>query len=101
MYYNSESVLIHFDGCHSFLQVYGLDLNPRAVKIAWINLFLNALDETGCPIFDEEKKTLLDRVEFYESDLLAYCREKNIQLDRIVGCIPQVLIDSALGTFLH
>lgn len=72
-------------------KVYGLDINPRAVKVAWINLFLNALDESGCPIFDEEKKTLLDRVEFYESDLLAYCRDNNIELDRIVGCIPQIL----------
>lgn len=72
-------------------KVYGLDINPRAVKVAWINLFLNALDENGCPIYDEEKKTLLDRVEFYESDLLAYCRDKHIELDRIVGCIPQIL----------
>ncbi|ONK73077.1 uncharacterized protein A4U43_C04F26920 [Asparagus officinalis] len=73
------------------LKVYGLDINPRAVKVAWMNLFLNALDENGSPNFDEEKKTLLDRVEFYESDLLAYCRDHNIQLDRIVGCIPQIL----------
>lgn len=72
-------------------KVYGLDINPRAVKVAWINLFLNALDENGCPIFDEDKKTLLDRVEFYESDLLAYCRDNKIELDRIVGCIPQIL----------
>ncbi|XP_008808958.2 methionine S-methyltransferase [Phoenix dactylifera] len=73
------------------LKVYGLDINPRAVKVARINLFLNALDENGLPIYDEEGKTLLDRVEFHESDLLAYCRDNNIQLDRIVGCIPQIL----------
>ncbi|XP_057447645.1 methionine S-methyltransferase [Lotus japonicus] len=72
-------------------KVYGLDINPRAVKISWINLYLNALDENGQLVYDEEKKTLLDRVEFYESDLLSYCREKDIQLDRIVGCIPQIL----------
>ncbi|KAK4254496.1 hypothetical protein QN277_009873 [Acacia crassicarpa] len=72
-------------------KVYGLDINPRAVKVSWINLYLNALDEKGQPIFDEEKKTLLDRVEFYESDLLAYIRDNEIQLDRIVGCIPQIL----------
>jgi hypothetical protein len=77
---------------HPFaLQVYGLDINPRAVKVSWINLYLNALDEKGQPIYDEEKKTLLDRVEFHESDLLSYCRENSIQLERIVGCIPQVL----------
>lgn len=72
------------------LQVYGLDINPRAVKISWINLYLNALDDNGQPIYDREKKTLLDRVEFYESDLLSYCRDNNIELERIVGCIPQV-----------
>lgn len=48
------------------------------------------MDEKGQPIFDAEKKTLLDRVEFHESDLLAYCRDNDIQLERIVGCIPQV-----------
>ena len=73
------------------LQVYGLDINPRAVKVSWINLYLNALDERGEPIYDEEKKTLLDRVEFHESDLLSYCKDHDIQLERIVGCIPQVL----------
>ncbi|GAB4847432.1 mitochondrial metal transporter [Ancistrocladus abbreviatus] len=72
-------------------KVYGLDINPRAVKISWINLYLNAFDENGEPIFDVENKTLLDRVEFHESDLLAYCRDHNIMLERIVGCIPQIL----------
>lgn len=72
------------------MKVYGLDINPRAVKVSRINLYLNALDEKGQPIYDEEKKTLLDRVEFYESDLLSYIRDHGIQLDRIVGCIPQV-----------
>ncbi|KAL3597948.1 hypothetical protein D5086_009585 [Populus alba] len=72
-------------------KVYGLDINPRAVKISWINLYLNAFDEKGQVIYDAEKKTLLDRVEFYESDLLSYIRDHNIELERIVGCIPQIL----------
>ncbi|KAM4126220.1 hypothetical protein ACB094_01G371900 [Castanea mollissima] len=72
-------------------KVYGLDINPRAVKVSWINLYLNALDEKGQPVYDEEKKTLLDRVEFHESDLLSYCKDNGIQLERIVGCIPQIL----------
>nr|KJB56271.1 hypothetical protein B456_009G114000 [Gossypium raimondii] len=72
-------------------KVYGLDINPRAVKVSWINLYMNAFDEKGQPIYDVEKKTLLDRVEFHESDLLSYCRERDIQLERIVGCIPQIL----------
>jgi methionine S-methyltransferase len=73
------------------VQVYGLDINPRAIKVAWINLFLNALNEDGSPVLDHEGKTLLDRVEFYVSDLLAYCRDHNLMLDRIIGCIPQIL----------
>jgi hypothetical protein len=72
------------------LKVYGLDINSRIIKIAWINLYLNALDDDGLPIYDGEGKTLLDRVEFHESDLLAYCRDNKIELDHIVGCIPQV-----------
>ncbi|XP_076937153.1 methionine S-methyltransferase [Bidens hawaiensis] len=72
-------------------KVYGLDINPRAVKISWINLYLNAFDDNGLPVYDSENKTLLDRVEFYESDLLSYCRDNHIQLERIVGCIPQIL----------
>uniref|UniRef100_A0A7N2L3B4 methionine S-methyltransferase n=1 Tax=Quercus lobata TaxID=97700 RepID=A0A7N2L3B4_QUELO len=72
-------------------KVYGLDINPRAVKVSGINLYLNALDEKGQPVYDEEKKTLLDRVEFHESDLLSYCKDNGIQLERIVGCIPQIL----------
>ncbi|RZR81384.1 hypothetical protein BHM03_00007590 [Ensete ventricosum] len=87
------STLAILGSCCSFndRSVYGLDINPRAVKVSWINLFLNALDENGTPVYDGEGKTLLDRVEFHESDLLAYCRKNNIQLERIVGCIPQVL----------
>jgi len=73
------------------LKVYGLDINPRAIKISWINLYLNALDENGQPVYDGEGKTLLDRVEFHESDLLGYCRDHHIELERIVGCIPQIL----------
>ena len=75
---------------HAPPQVYGLDINPRAVKVAWINLYLNALSPEGEPVVDHEGLTLLDRVEFYESDLLGYIKDKDILLDRIVGCIPQV-----------
>ncbi|KAH6837693.1 methionine S-methyltransferase [Perilla frutescens var. hirtella] len=73
------------------LKVYGLDINPRAIKISWINLYMNALDDNGQLIYDGDKKTLLDRVEFHESDLLSYCRDNRIELERIVGCIPQIL----------
>lgn len=76
--------------------MYGLDINPRAIKISWINLYLNALDENGQPVYDVEGKTLLDRVEFHESDLLGYCRDHHIELERIVGCIPQVFLSLML-----
>ncbi|KAK6945653.1 Aminotransferase, class I/classII [Dillenia turbinata] len=86
-----EGLNWHPDSIFKDKTVYGLDINPRAVKISWINLYLNALDENGQLIYDEEKKTLLDRVEFYESDLLGYCRDHGIMLEQIVGCIPQIL----------
>ncbi len=72
-------------------KVYGLDLNPKSVTCARINLYLNALDDDGSPRLDSGGKTLLDRVEFHLSDLLAWVHEQGIELDRIVGCIPQVL----------
>lgn len=60
--------------------------------MAWINLYLNALSDDGSPVLDHEGKSLLDRVEFHVSDLLAYCREQKLTMDLIVGCIPQVYI---------
>jgi len=36
------------------------------------------------PIYD-------DRVEFHEPDLLVYCKDNHIELERIVGCILQIL----------
>jgi methionine S-methyltransferase len=71
--------------------IYGVDLNPRAVVCSQLNLYLNALDDAGNPIFDREGKTLLDRVKFAESDLLSYFWEHSQSLDRVIGCIPQVL----------
>lgn len=76
--------------------------------MAWINLYLNALSEDGSPVLDQAGKSLLDRVEFHVSDLLAYCREQSLSLDLIVGCIPQVyflpkpvLEQLSLWTFLR
>ncbi|KAG0497277.1 hypothetical protein HPP92_001968 [Vanilla planifolia] len=78
-------------------KVYGLDINPRAIKVAWLNLFLNALDENGDPIYDSENKTLLDKVEFYESDLLSYCMDNKIELDCIVGASSVFMISQILN----
>ena len=75
----------------------GLDINPRAITCARLNLILNALDPSGSPIVDSEGKSLLDRVEFHVSDLLGYPIENNILVDRIIGCIPQVLSPEPLA----
>ncbi|KAK9217155.1 hypothetical protein WN943_005780 [Citrus x changshan-huyou] len=45
---------LHHDFSHHFLSlcfVYGLDINPRAIKISWIQLYLNALDESFSKLF--------------------------------------------------
>lgn len=72
-------------------KIYGMDINPRAITCARLNLLLNALDDSGTPRLDAEGKTLLDRVEFHVSDLLGYAVENSLRLDRVIGCIPQVL----------
>lgn len=72
-------------------QIIGLDINPRAITCAKLNLLLNSLDDSGTPILDVEGKTLLQRVEFHTSDLLSYPIKNKVMLDRIIGCIPQVL----------
>ena len=71
--------------------IYGVDINPRAIICSQLNLYLNGLDNEGEPILDAEDLTLLDRVKFAESDLLEYFFEQSQPLDRIIGCIPQVL----------
>jgi methionine S-methyltransferase len=78
-------------------QIYGLDINPKAIICARINLYLNALDSNGQPYIDSEGKSILDRVQFFDSDLLEYCLVNKIKLDKVIGCIPQVLApDSSL-----
>jgi|GEM_PF-498696 len=72
-------------------KVWALDVNPRAVACARLNLYANALDDDGEPILDASGRSLLDRVEVATSDLLERCREAGERLDRVVGCIPQVL----------
>lgn len=76
----------------------GLDINPRAIVASKINLHLNAMDEQGELIQDDEGKSLLDKVDFFESDLLGKFKPENKPqaaiFDAIVGCIPQVLSPS-------
>jgi methionine S-methyltransferase len=72
-------------------KIYGLDINPRAIVCSRINLFLNAYDRNGAPAWQHEGRTLDQIVEFHQSDLLDYCRKNRLILDRVIGCIPQVL----------
>lgn len=71
--------------------IYGFDINPRAITCAKINLYLNAMNAKGELIRDSKGKSLLDKVQFHVSDLLAYCIDNKINLDKVIGCIPQVL----------
>lgn len=76
----------------------GLDINPRAVICSRLNLYLNGLDDDGRPKLDSEGRSLVDRIEFHESDLLEHCRREGIVPDRVIGCIPQVLSPDPAAT---
>lgn len=71
-------------------KIYGLDINPRAITCARLNVYLNALVSTV--VNDVKGQTpLWERVSFHTSDLLAELRDRQIQADWIIGCIPQIL----------
>lgn len=72
-------------------KIYGLDINPKAVTCARLNLYLNALDDDGEIIVLADGKNLLDLVAFAPSDLCEHFVGKVDTFDRIIGCIPQVL----------
>jgi methionine S-methyltransferase len=76
---------------HRPKKIYGLDINPRAILCARINLYLNAYDRDGNPTWQSNGVNLDEIVEFHVSDLFEYCRAQNRAIDRVVGCIPQVL----------
>ena len=69
----------------------GLDINPKAVMCARVNLILNAYDSAGILKVDREGRNLLECIEFHTSDLLRHIINNHILVDRIIGCIPQVL----------
>lgn len=71
--------------------VYGVDINPKAVVLSKLNLYMNALSSSGDVKFLPDSKSLLDKVVFAESDLMAYFKSNDIHLDIVTGCIPQVL----------
>ena len=64
-------------------KIIGLDINPKAITCARLNLYLNSLAS--------DKSSMLNRVSFFESDLLSHFDNQTISLDKVIGCIPQVL----------
>ena len=70
--------------------IYGVDINPKAIVLSKLNLFLNAFDMDGTEkVLPTE--SLFEKVVFAESNLLNYFEHNDITLDLITGCIPQVL----------
>lgn len=72
-------------------KIFGVDINERAILAARLNAILNSYDDKGNPKIDEEGRTLIDRCSFEVSDLLDVFLTRKFVVDRIVGCIPQVL----------
>ena len=76
--------------------VTGLDINPKAIVCARLNLHLNSIDKQGQPVILENGRELLSVVHFYESNLFSHFESSGnnpsqLEVDRIIGCIPQVL----------
>ncbi|TQV85382.1 aminotransferase class I/II-fold pyridoxal phosphate-dependent enzyme [Aliikangiella coralliicola] len=78
----------------------GLDINPKAIVCAKLNLFLNAFNDDDQTLkILANGKSLLDCVYFFESNLFSYFNQSKthpfedsrLEIDRIIGCIPQVL----------
>jgi len=70
----------------------GLDINPKAIVCARLNLYLNAFHSDGTAKRLANGLDLVDCVSFYESNLFSHFEaQAAVQLDRIIGCIPQVL----------
>jgi methionine S-methyltransferase len=72
-------------------KIYGLDINPKAVMCARINLYLNAYNKNAESLWQSGGQNLDEVVEFHVSDLFEYFRHKDFAIDRVIGCIPQVL----------
>ncbi|MBL7714268.1 MAG: aminotransferase class I/II-fold pyridoxal phosphate-dependent enzyme [Bdellovibrionales bacterium] len=72
-------------------QMLGLDINPRAITCANLNLYLNGFQADGTPALKVGNRRLDEVVRFEVSDLLDFPKKKSMVADRIIGCIPQVL----------
>ena len=71
--------------------IYGLDINPRAIICAKLNLAFNSFEQDGKAAKTYSGKNLWESVLFEESGLLSLIIKKEIFLDKVIGCIPQVL----------
>jgi methionine S-methyltransferase len=74
----------------------GLDINPKAITCARLNLYLNALNQDGTEKLLSNGQSLLEVCSFHESNLFSHFEDKStpieqIAADKIIGCIPQVL----------
>ncbi len=92
--------------------VCGLDINPKAITCARLNVYLNAFDESGELKILSNGQSLLDVVTFHESNLFSHFENQDLIVDKIIGCIPQVLnpepevmetliTDTASDEYLH
>lgn len=71
--------------------ILGLDLNPIAVPIARINVWLNGTTSDGQLINTPWGAPLVEALRMEQSDLLQEPLSRKERFDHVVGCIPQVL----------
>ncbi len=76
---------------YSLQTMVGLDINPKAITCARLNVYLNGVDDQGEDIIDSQAQPLRERVKFYESNLLSHFKHQTSIIDKVIGCIPQVL----------
>jgi methionine S-methyltransferase len=76
---------------YSLKKIIGLDLNPKAIICARLNLYLNGLNEAADVIYDHSGQSLLKQVGFFESNLFSHFNNNPLTLNKVIGCIPQVL----------
>ncbi|HEY9712359.1 MAG TPA: methyltransferase, partial [Chroococcales cyanobacterium] len=79
-------------------EVVGLDINPVAVTLARLNVWLNGTTSDGSYINSQYGVPIVRALRIEESDLLAVPLNENRKFDFVIGCIPQVLHPDAEAT---
>lgn len=72
-------------------EILGLDINPVAVLMAHLNIWLNGTDENGEYKLSQAGIAIPEAFDVDFSDLLSEPLGQEEQFDHIIGCIPQVL----------